>query len=413
MANTTRYSLVFLFDGSQIGLDDLRQKASTAIEKHLSDVDLQVSSIDPGRLQLSIVGSLEDVDACHDKINRELFDRHSCVRLRDEAGGEIRRQAYPILARIEQLLRGFINRAMTEVIGFDWWDSMTPPSVRARASEVEKKSGRLAAIHHPLEFTDLDHLVQIVTGSVQDWSEDKHLSTADLVEILSDCRSIDEVQAKLAEKMRRISPWDTVFARYFKEADQWNELVKSIKRSVTPARNKVMHHRPMRLYELRELSCVEESVRALLASAKTELSHKERVEARRISTDLIDVIRRQQEEWARAMESIQRQQQEWAHAMLEPIRRQQEEWARALEPTRGLQEQMARALEPYQRLQEQMARALEPYQRLQKQIAHMLEPYRRLEEQIARATQQIVESPRSDASESENESKDFELGVDS
>jgi len=413
MAKATRYSLVFLFDGSQISLDDLRRKASTAIEKHLSDVDLQVGSIDPGRLQLSIVGSLEDVDACHDKINRELFDRHSCVRLHDEAGYKIRQQAYPILARIEQLLREFINRAMTEVKGFDWWDSMTPPSIRTRVLEVEKKSGNLSAIHHPLEFTDFDHLVRIITGSVQEWTEDRPLSVADLLEILSDGRSIEEVRVKLAGKIRRISLWDTVFARYFEQADRWSELEKDITGFVIPARNKVMHHRPMRLYELRELSRIEESIRVLLISAKTELSQKERIEARRISIDFIDVIRRQQEEWARALESIQRWQQESAHAMLEPIQRQQQEWARVLEPIRRQQQEWARVLEPIRRQQQEWARVLEPTRGLQEQMARALEPYQRLQEQIARATQRIVESPRSDASESENEGKDFEPGRDS
>mgnify|MGYP001067994297 CR=1 FL=1 len=351
MVKATRYSLVFLFDCSQDGLDNLRQEASTTIEKHLSDVDLQVDTIDPGRVQLCIVGSLEDVDACHDKLNAKLFHRHSCIRLLDEAGDEIRRQAYPILARIEQLLRNFINRAMTEVTGFDWWDSMTPPSIRTRVLVVEKKSGKLSAIHHPLEFTDFDHLVRIITGSVQEWTEDRPLSGADLLEILSDSRSIEEVQAKLAGRMRRTSLWDAVFARYFEQADQWSELEKDITGSVIPARNKVMHHRPMRLYERRDLSRIEESIRSFLTSAKTELSQEERVEARQISIDFINGLRRQQEEWARAVEGL-------ALATLELYRRLQEQMAPlTLEPYRRLPEQMERALLELVPRQQELARA--------------------------------------------------------
>ncbi|MBC8492238.1 MAG: hypothetical protein H8D43_00530 [Chloroflexi bacterium] len=403
MAKGSLYSLVFLFNGSEISLDDLRQKAAKAIGRHLSDVDLQLIPIDPQRLQLSIVGSLESVDACHDKINRELFDRHSCVRLHDEAGVEIRQQAYPILARIEQLLRDFINRAMIEVAGFDWWDSMTPPSIRTKVREVEKKSGRIAVIHHPLEFTDFDHLVQIITGSVQEWAEDRPFSVADFLEVLSDCDSMEEVQTKLENKIRRISLWDAVFVRYFERTDQWSELKEDIRKFVIPARNEVMHHRPMRLYELRNLSRIEEGIRALLASAKAELSQEERVEARRISLDFIDVIRRQQEELARTMlEPFRRQQEELARTMLEPIRRQQEELARTmLEPIRRQQQEWARImLEPIRRQQEEWARI-------------MLEPIQRWQEQMTRTTRQIVELPMSEFREDESEHKDFEPDVNS
>jgi hypothetical protein len=413
MTEENLYSLVFLFDGAQISSDDLNKRAARAIGRHLSDVDLQVKHVDSQRLQLCVVGSLDDVDTCHRKINGELFERHSCVRLRDEAGDEIRQQAYPILARMEQLLRDFINRSMTEVVGFDWWASMAPPSIRIKTSEVEKKIGELASIHHPLEFTDFDHLVEIVTGSVQEWPENREVSTADLAEVLLDCHSIEEVQAKLSKKMRRISLWDTVFVSYVREPEQWNELAKSIRELVIPLRNKVMHHRPVWLYELRKLQSAEESLRDLLASAKKELSEEERVEAQRISKDFFELMRRRQEELARALGPIRRQQEEWVR-ILEPIQRQQEEWARTLGPIRRQQEEWVRMLEPIRKQQEELVQAmLGPIRRQQEILDRALEPIRRLQEQMTRTAQQIGKRTMPIASEGGGELEDFGPGINS
>ena len=247
------YSLEFLFEIAESSVDELRNSATRILEKHLSDVVLEIEPMDPQSAQLSIKGSLEDVDACHDKLNKELVERRSCVRLRDEAGDEIRERAFPILARIEQSLRSFVNRAMVEVKGFDWWEPWAPTSIQPRVTEIEKRSGRRAEIYHPVELTTFEHLVAIISGSVQKWREDRPLTASDLREILSECPSINELRARLEAKTQEVSLWDTVFGRYFEEIDQWEELKDSILGFTIEARNKVMHHRPMRLYELRKL----------------------------------------------------------------------------------------------------------------------------------------------------------------
>lgn len=312
MGNDSRYALQFLFDASQITPDQLDERARALLRKHLPKIDLHVKSIKPGGVELSITGSLKDVDACHGKVNEELFERHSCVRVLDEAGDQIRQRAYPILAQIEQGLRTFLNRAMAEVIGFDWWDSMSPPDLRTSVELIERKAGKVSAIHHPLDLTYFEQLVDMVTASVQEWDADRALSAADLADLLCDSDSMDEVQEKLAGKTRKISLWDEVFARYFDQQGEWSDLAKQLHDSVIPARNKVMHHRPIRLYELQHLSEIHATVRTLLSSAKPELPQEERAEARQVSMDFIDVTREQAQSWA----TLQR-------AALEPIGQQQ------------------------------------------------------------------------------------------
>jgi len=192
-------------------------------------------------------------------------------------------------------LRAFINRAMIEVNGFDWWDSMTPfltdQGVRDGVQKVEKRMRKASSVlHHQLELTLFEDLIRIMTGSIQYWSPGKPVSVDDLLEILTDCSSLEDLQKKLAEKTRKVSLWDEVFARYFYDVDKWKELTKTFTSFVIDVRNKVMHHRPMHLWELRKLQETKQSLDTLLASAVAELSEQGRAEARKVS-----------EEWSRAL----------------------------------------------------------------------------------------------------------------
>jgi len=139
MSEVIIYTLEFLIDWTQVSLDDLKKRVAKVLDRHGLSVDWQVAQTTSQHLRLSIRGCLEDVDACHSRLNDEFVSEHSCIRLRDEASDEVRQRAYPILARVEQQLRAFINRAMAEVKGFDWWDSISPILTEQRIREGVQK----------------------------------------------------------------------------------------------------------------------------------------------------------------------------------------------------------------------------------------------------------------------------------
>jgi hypothetical protein len=352
MSEVAFYSLELLIDGTQVSLDDLKKRVARVLDRHGLSVDWQLTQTTSQHLKLSIRGSLEDVDACHLRLNDEFVGDYSCIRLHDEAGGEIRQRAYPILAHIEQQLRAFINCAMIQVRGFDWWDSITPflteQGIRDGVQKVEERIGKASAVHHPLELALFDHLIPIVTSSIQYWSTSKPLSADDLLEILSDCSSLEELQEKLVQKTREISLWDEVFARYFDDEDKWKELAGILTDFVIPVRNKVMHHRPMHVWELRELRETEQVVDTLLASAVAELSEEERAEARQVS-----------EEWSRALARVLAEAVRPAitvQDIMGPFLKQQEElsrmFAEAVRPAITIQDIMG----PFLKQQEELSR---------------------------------------------------------
>jgi hypothetical protein len=134
MNESELYTLEFLLDGSEFCVDGLRDKindleAIDLLRDEAPEVKIeQAPSVGSTEcLRLSIEGSLEEVDYFHWHLRDGIVDQYPCILLRDDAGAEIRQRAYPILAELEQSLRSFINRGMTEILGFDWWEGVGGP----------------------------------------------------------------------------------------------------------------------------------------------------------------------------------------------------------------------------------------------------------------------------------------------
>lgn len=301
MAEDKDYFLVFLIDGSQISKKDLDAKVKKIIGKHLNAISLTIEPLETNRLQLTIKGSLQTVDACHKRMmNQGFFEKHHCPLLKDDAGDEIRKKMYPRLASIEQSLRGFINKVMIEILGFDWWDRMAPSSVQEKVS----RRGKNDQIHHPLELSTFDELIEILFNPLQQWTEGKPLTPADLKELLNESRSIDELRKKLEEKTKKIPLWNDVFSRYFDDPSNKKEDLQKDLKEVLDLRNRVMHHRSVWEHELTKLREIEGRVKCLINSAKSKLPEKELKQARRSGEAWVQQYRKLLEAYQQEMAGI-------------------------------------------------------------------------------------------------------------
>lgn len=274
------YCLRLLFSNEQIGLKELQEKTESVLQKYIAYISLSITCNDKGSFVLEIHGTLDIVDACHDLINQKLLNKHQlkCIRLLDEAGDEIRRQAYPILAEIEQNFRAFISQALAEVSGFDWWSSFAPPEIRRNVESVRGKHQTNDISLDPLEFTQFDDLIKIITAEVSEWSEDQPLSVNNFLELLSDCDSVTEIKTKLLGKIKKFSFWD-IFSNFFTDQETWEQVKKSIK-VVINERHKVMHHRPIRLGVINLLIAKKEEILAMLNTTKVKLTEDELLETK-------------------------------------------------------------------------------------------------------------------------------------
>ena len=345
-----RYSLKLLFDNTQISKEELEQKVKDVLQEFLTNIHLSVEAMYSTSLQLTLEGELEIIDACHDKVNKVLIRQSQLKtkRLLDEVGDEIRQQAYPILAAIEQRFRVFVSQALTEVSGFDWWHTTAPADLRSKVQPIQEKHQEDGTPLDPLECTQFDDLIKIITAETSEWSESKPLSVSDLLELFSDCASVAEVRNKLIDKTNKFSFWD-VFARYFQDKKEWNKIKKIIN-FVINERHKVMHHRPIRLGVIKALLTKKEEIFALLDAAKPELSEKERIKAKQ------DI----QEAWDRRT-ILQEYIQDW-QKLIEQATQPPKDWQK-------LMEQAAQPAKDWQKLVEQAAQPAKDWQKLIEQAA--------------------------------------------
>jgi hypothetical protein len=272
MSSTKKYALEYWINLDKFSKEQLEDYVKESLNKFLANIKFEVQEKDR-YLILLIVSTEKIIDSCHDKLN---FDREWSFRAKDELGDSLRLKAYPILAEIELSLRSFIQQAMINVLGFDWWNSFIPEDIREKVKIVEAKAGNYQVkSHHPIELTFFEDLIGIVTTKVQAWSPNHAITVSDFCELLTMCSSVEEMQQEVNNRSKVLSFWDNIFSDYFDDKDSWIRLKEDIKKLAIPLRNKVMHHRLIRYYELQPLENLKNRVKQVISLSKTTLSDAE------------------------------------------------------------------------------------------------------------------------------------------
>lgn len=277
MNDEEKYVLKYWISKKEFNKKEFSAHLDSALGKILTKLDCDIY-LNQEYLVLEIVGNERNIDACYDKLN---LNRNWAYRVQDDLGEALRLKSYRILADLELSFREFINRAMIEVGGFNWWNSLIPDNIKERVNQVEQKTDdNQLDSQHALEFTHFDDLIKIITVDFQELSDEENISIEKLSEIISKCSTFEEFKNELNERREVISIWENVFSKYFEDKEEWLDLRKKIKTDVIGTRHKVMHHRMVRLHEVRKLKECSEEVQRVIKLAKRGLSRKELQEAR-------------------------------------------------------------------------------------------------------------------------------------
>ena len=275
-----------IFDDQPISLEDLTGKVELALTNYLENIKLDITTAkDKDKVlyhRISIEGCLQNVDECHYRLQEANILRKEPLnfyRYIDEAGEQIRYLAYPILAEIEQKIRGFISRAIVDIWGFNWWNSHPPEKIAQKTEEIYARNNKHFLLH-PLECTTFESLIAIVMAKLPNWQNDQTLTVNDLSKLLEECSSVEDIKNCLQEKTKKHSYWDNVFSQYFEDVEKWNKLEKDLKGLIIEQRNTVMHHRPMRFSMIHVLSKKRDEIIKLIDSAKPELPDEQRIEVK-------------------------------------------------------------------------------------------------------------------------------------
>jgi hypothetical protein len=247
MSNLKPYVLEYWIDSDHSSGELLKENIEAALSKYLERFDLNITTNENYIVVHVSSSDKKIIDSCHDKLS---FNREWSFRAKDDLGEYLRKEAYSILADIELQLRYFINRAMIEVLGFEWWNFISA-DIQRKVDGIESKTKEhKVKVQHQIEFTLFDDLIKIVTLDFQDWSSDQAITVRDLRDLLSTCTSIEEIYQKIEGRSKVVSFWDNVFSGYFDDKVSWTQIKTKLEAKIIPIRNQVMHHRLFRIFEL-------------------------------------------------------------------------------------------------------------------------------------------------------------------
>ena len=265
-ASETTYTIEYWIEATQFSSkEELTKHIEQKLSKFLPDTKFEIEE-KTKYLLLRIISTEIGICRCYKGLG---FQREWSFRAKDELADSLRSEAYPILAEIELRLRSFINQAMIEVFGFDWWNLYAPENLREKVKEDQTK------LHQQIELTSFSQLIVILTAKFQEWTDNQEVTVNDFYELLSKCNSVEDIKQEVNNRRKIISFWDDIFSSYFDDKNAWIQLEKNINEQIIPTRNKVMHHRLILRHDLKKLEECRDEMRRLLDSAKPNLSDVE------------------------------------------------------------------------------------------------------------------------------------------
>ena len=285
------FKLVFRIEWPSADVDALKSLVDAALIKERDGLGIKIVAVDAVTAELRLVGDRENIDSAHSKLEKDIFATYPSLRILDELGEELRIEAFKILAKLEPRFRAFISEAMTEALGFSWWERIGNPGMKARVATVRKKHVRRDVSQHPIEFTEFEHLVEIITDELAHWTSEKQLTVSDLAQLLNSAGDLEALKIEINRRTKRECLWDTVFAKLFVDEKAWNDAKEELLKTVIPSRHKVSHHRPFRLYELDQLATAAQRVHVALKAKARPVSPDEQRELHDQAKTLLDRAR--------------------------------------------------------------------------------------------------------------------------
>ncbi|WP_411561623.1 hypothetical protein [Pseudomonas shirazensis] len=248
---------------------------------------VKVHQVSKEGLEIEVKGERKPLDAAHMLLSQDFAAEHPFVRVLDQLGDALRNEAYPLLGRLEQELRAFINEAMIAAgLGIDWLTRVDDARISSRVLATLQK-GQSAIYQHPVEFTELDHLLEIVTLDLAAWAEQRSITAHDLLSLLEVGTDLKDVRATLAERMKKRSFWDVVFSPFFDDLPSWQSWKSRWKKEVIGLRNRVMHHRPVFAWEIEKLRVTAVEFTTLLNQHRKRLSMRDKESIRQSAQELM------------------------------------------------------------------------------------------------------------------------------
>lgn len=249
-----------------------------------TEIDWKVSSGAGKNPILDAKGTKDALAVCHEDLIRYVIKQEDlpCFRMVDDIAREARHEGYQIVGRIELRLREFINNALVDVFGFNWYDQWHFAHFQDRATDDH---GTDTGPTHFLDRISFSDLIKLIEWKDSQEDAEAPLTIEGLIELLSECESLKQLREKLLNQTTPTSMWDEVFSHYFGNDEDW-QSAKEIIEFLVKQRNLIMHHRPVRPGLLNALREREKQLAGILGRAKTTIPNEDKREIRAQTTIL-------------------------------------------------------------------------------------------------------------------------------
>lgn len=253
------YEVVMLFNGAKYEVEGLKERVKEELESHNhEEVSVYAKLRDSSEhIDLTLQSSKKQTANSYKELfNNEDF-KGDFITLVDEPGNEYRDRGYKKVSNVEQNLRAFLQQVLTDYIDFNWWEKTAPASVQEEVKEKYRAS-------HNLGRLSFKGLIRVIEKPRR--SKDKELTRGDLLNLLSNNHSIEDLKEKLKKEVETFS--DAILPNYLGNGDTWEDLKSKVDK-VIDFRNKIMHHRPFWAYELDELEDVSSEIMEILKNVSS------------------------------------------------------------------------------------------------------------------------------------------------
>ncbi len=150
--------------------------------------------------------------------------------LRDDISTKISNDIYPLINRVENLLRRYLVKFFTQKIGVEWWDVTAPKSISDKIN-LRKNNERnfTNLVDTDVTLIDFDDLGELIYKQTSGFNKQENI-----IARVMNSETIDDLQILKQELQGN-------YTKYFKEAFQDNSFEKKWK-TLFEIRNKVAHN---------------------------------------------------------------------------------------------------------------------------------------------------------------------------
>lgn len=255
------------------GVKDTSGKGRYSITDEKSKIYIIIKSVDISKVLTDYIESafiiiiesddFESLEEFRVKILKHIRDKLKFAHVRvlsDDISTSIAQKLYPLVNKVENLLRKYLTKFFIQRVGLDWWDVTATKTMidKVKIRKSDRKDEFSTLSNTDVSLTDFDDLGELIYKQSSGFNNPEKV-----VEKILTIVSTEELENFKSELKGNYTKY---FKEFFRDKDfetQWRELFK--------IRNKVAHHGIFYLNELEKGITLTKSLTDIILEAESKI----------------------------------------------------------------------------------------------------------------------------------------------